>query len=149
MSIEAKEIQKALREEFNFRYQGGYCIKHKCLIEEDLDGSAICPVFEKKASGLWGKMPKEQDEFYLEEGCLYSEHWIGFPTVEQLFGLIREMYGSDWSMAMDFGHFIDDEATLKILFPAAKKSVQELLLIFVMKKKYGKIWDNKEAKWKK
>lgn len=147
MSIEAKEIQQVLRDEFNFHCQDGYCVKHKCSIEESIDGSAICPVFEKKASELWEKTPVEQDTFYSKEDCSYGEYWVGFPDLEQLFNLMRDKYDFNWLILMNFAYFIEENAIEDFLYPVEEKSVQELLLIFVMKRKYKKIWDRKKEKW--
>ena len=144
MCMEAGEIQKALKKEFNYAYQG-YCLKHKCSIEADYDGVAVCPVFEKKMWKAADIGQDEEDKVTEKEEC--ENTWIGLPTLEQLFSLIRDKYDSDLDMILNFEHFIS--AYTEVLKVIEKGTAQELLMIFVMWRKYNKIWNEKEKKWVK
>lgn len=144
MCIGAKKIQEKLKDNFDFRCQKGYCPKHNCYLEDNRD-MIECPVFEEKLDKIYDKDNDEEwDKEHDREDC--ADFWIGLLTVEQLFSLIRDKYVSDYDMLMNISDFVDKMAG-HIRLRMCSLSIQELLLIFVMKRKYGKVWNNKDKKW--
>ncbi len=140
MSEKAIKIQEALKDVFDFRFQG-YCTKHRCLLTEGYDGSVDCKVYGEWLSSQKG-LPDDKE--YKKHSCLYR-HWIGLPYQDQL----QEMLGENQIARLSlFSEWIVETLEPVGIYASDEfESLEQLWLVFVMKEKYNKIW--KDNKWLK
>ena len=135
MSIEAKEIQEALKDKFDFRSQV-YCVKHKCLLKEDYDGSAECKIYHK---WLFSEEELPTDKEFEEHRCLY----IGLPYQDQL----QDMVAVGWGLQTICTRLEEFSKTVYGGGITINGTMEQLWLAFVMKEKFNKHWKNN--KWTK
>jgi len=158
MCIGAREIQKILKDEFDWSRQG-YCTQHKCLIEESMDGYAICPAFVSKYYHLINKnghyhylSNEEEKKFGIgsEEDCEHNHKWIGLPTYDQLLEISNLSWGAfDLLCLQSAKNYVVKK---RISIEAGKTftnyiSKEKAALLAIMKYKYHKIWS--ERGWRK
>jgi len=133
MCEKAREIQKALKDRFDFRFQG-YCTYHKHLLEEIEDGDVACPPFAKKkritpAANLYGT----------KEDCYWKEKWIGLPYQDQLQEMICKTKDDCYRIFVN-GCYEDNNWN-------NLDSMEQLWLAFVMREKYNKVWKDEKETW--
>ena len=165
MCEEAKGVQEALKDKFDYRRQG-WCTYHKCRIEEDQMGVPICPGFMKKYhSAITREHPvlidKEEGKFGFgsPEDCEYNKKWAGLPTQEQLQGMVFKVVNKK-HLIFRFYDFLTNrynEETHQntfIVFSNRIGSDRDILitslwLAFAEYEKFGKVWNFKSEKLEK
>jgi len=127
MCIEAKEIQKKLRNKFDFRYQKGYCPRHNCFLNDNRDNNTTeCPIFENILDEVYDEDSKEWERIYNKEDCV--DFWIGLPTIKQLRSLVNLCW---WEFDKHCANYHFD-------------SKEETALAFIMSLLFDKTWSGKE-----
>jgi len=107
----------------------------------------------------YGKIPKEYYIYlWLANQPQYSkltksdwETFIWLPTQDQLQEMVRNIETETWTfkdnktLIAQFSHWCwQQQPILKIQNTKAYKSMEQFWLAFVMKEKYGKVWNRKE-----
>lgn len=100
----------------------------------------------RKARGIQRLKPDgSQGEFVYCEREVYQEvddrpltPYIWLPRQDQL----QEMVNEDW--AITFAHFCVWFSKYELILLGDIKSMEQLWLAFVMKEKYGKVWDGED-----
>lgn len=170
MSLEARGVQKELRDKFDYGRQG-YCPQHKCLITEDYDGCPECPGFKKK---YHSQQKKAGDDAYTDkwekkfgfgspEDCYWNKKWIGLPDQDQLQEMLFATHtlGAKISMFHDFYEpelYCPGEDNSLETSPCKKcielgtyrrttfTTMDQLQLAFIMSEKFKKTWIG--SKWR-